>query len=54
MGNVNNLSIGILAGGKSSRMGQNKALLQINNESIIKKLTKDANLEQLKSMLTKK
>lgn len=37
----NNLSIGILAGGKSSRMGQNKALLQINNESIIKRLTRE-------------
>lgn len=39
MKQLTNLSIGILAGGKSSRMGQNKALLKINNESIIKRLT---------------
>ncbi|MBE5959191.1 MAG: molybdopterin-guanine dinucleotide biosynthesis protein B [Lachnospiraceae bacterium] len=38
---VNNLSVAILAGGKSSRMGQNKALLQINNESIIQRLTNE-------------
>ena len=36
-----NLSIGILAGGKSTRMGQNKALLQINNQTIIERLTSE-------------
>jgi len=35
------LSVGILAGGKSSRMGQNKAFLQIGNERIIEKLLKE-------------
>ena len=36
-----NLSIGILAGGKSTRMGQNKALLQLNNQTIIERLTEE-------------
>ena len=35
------LSIGILAGGKSTRMGQNKALLQLNNQTIIERLTEE-------------
>jgi len=30
----------ILAGGKSSRMGQNKALLKINGETVIERITK--------------
>ncbi len=35
------LSIGILTGGKSSRMGKDKALLKINNETYIKRLTEE-------------
>ncbi len=35
------ISIGILAGGKSSRMGQDKALIKIGNERIIEKLSKE-------------
>ncbi|MBR6273872.1 MAG: NTP transferase domain-containing protein [Lachnospiraceae bacterium] len=35
------LSIGILAGGKSSRMGENKALLKIGKDRVIDKLTKE-------------
>ena len=35
------LSVGILAGGKSSRMGENKALLKIGRDRIIDKLTKE-------------
>ena len=31
------LGIGVLAGGKSTRMGQNKALLQMNNLCLLKK-----------------
>lgn len=33
-----NISVGILAGGKSSRMGRNKALIEINNVRIIDSL----------------
>ena len=35
------LSVGILAGGRSSRMGTNKALLRIENESIISRLGRE-------------
>ena len=35
------LSVGILAGGRSSRMGQNKALLKLGNERIISRLTRE-------------
>ena len=35
------LGIGILAGGKSSRMGENKALMKIGRERIIDKLTRE-------------
>lgn len=35
------LSTGILAGGKSSRMGQNKALLKLNNERFIERIAKE-------------
>ncbi len=35
------LSVGILAGGESSRMGQNKALIRIGNERIIDRLTSE-------------
>ncbi len=35
------LSIGILSGGKSSRMGQDKALLQINSQQFLNKLVKE-------------
>ncbi|MBR0131471.1 MAG: molybdopterin-guanine dinucleotide biosynthesis protein B [Lachnospiraceae bacterium] len=35
------LSIGILAGGKSSRMGENKALLKIGKDRVIDRLTKE-------------
>ncbi|MCR4738755.1 MAG: molybdopterin-guanine dinucleotide biosynthesis protein B [Lachnospiraceae bacterium] len=31
-------SVGILAGGKSTRMGQNKALLKLNNETMLERL----------------
>ena len=34
-------SIGILAGGKSSRMGQNKALMEFNNETMISRISKE-------------
>ncbi|MBR1478165.1 MAG: molybdopterin-guanine dinucleotide biosynthesis protein B [Lachnospiraceae bacterium] len=37
------LSIGILAGGKSSRMGYDKALLKLNNESMLKRLLREFN-----------
>lgn len=36
-----NISVGVLAGGKSSRMGQNKALLKINEQTFIEKITKE-------------
>ncbi len=35
------MEIGILAGGKSERMGQNKALLRIGNERIIERLLRE-------------
>lgn len=35
------LSTGILAGGKSSRMGQNKALLTINNQRFLERITEE-------------
>ena len=35
------ISVGILAGGKSSRMGQNKALIRIGNERNIDRLSKE-------------
>ncbi len=35
------LSAGVLAGGKSSRMGQDKALLTINNQCFLEKITKE-------------
>ncbi len=35
------ISVGILAGGESSRMGQNKALIQIGKERIIDRLTSE-------------
>ncbi len=35
------ISIGILAGGKSSRMGTNKALIKLNNETIIGRLARE-------------
>ena len=34
-------SIGILAGGKSSRMGQNKALMEFHNETMIERISKE-------------
>ena len=34
-------SVGILAGGKSSRMGQNKALMEFQNETMIGRIIKD-------------
>ena len=39
--NNEKISVGILAGGESSRMGQNKALIQIGNERIIDRLTSE-------------
>lgn len=33
-------SVGILAGGKSSRMGQNKALMEFNNDTMIGRISK--------------
>ena len=33
-------SVGILAGGKSTRMGQNKALMELNNETMIARISK--------------
>ncbi len=35
------ISVGILAGGKSSRMGKNKALLKLENETFIKRTVKE-------------
>jgi len=35
---MNQISIGVLAGGKSTRMGQNKALLEVNQQSFISKI----------------
>ncbi|MBQ3967871.1 MAG: NTP transferase domain-containing protein, partial [Lachnospiraceae bacterium] len=35
------LSIGVLAGGKSSRMGKNKAFLEYENQTFIKRITKE-------------
>ncbi len=37
----NNITIGILSGGESSRMGSNKALVRIENERFIDRLTKE-------------
>ena len=34
------IGVGVLAGGKSSRMGQNKALMQLNNETMIGRILK--------------
>ncbi|MBQ9872102.1 MAG: molybdopterin-guanine dinucleotide biosynthesis protein B [Eubacterium sp.] len=34
------LSVGILAGGKSTRMGQNKALMQFQNETMIERISR--------------
>ncbi len=36
-----NYSVGVLAGGKSSRMGQNKALMEFNNETMIGRILKE-------------
>ncbi|MBP5415627.1 MAG: molybdenum cofactor guanylyltransferase [Lachnospiraceae bacterium] len=36
-----NISIGILAGGKSTRMGSDKALMQIGNERFIERIIKE-------------
>lgn len=40
-GNEHRLSAGILAGGKSTRMGQNKALLQLNDSRFIDRISKE-------------
>ncbi len=36
-----NLSVAIIAGGKSTRMGQNKALMILNNQTIIEKISNE-------------
>ncbi len=33
-------SVGILAGGKSTRMGQNKALMEFQNETMIARISR--------------
>ncbi len=37
---IPSFSVGILAGGKSTRMGQNKALMEINNETMISRISR--------------
>lgn len=39
--------VGILAGGRSTRMGVNKAFLELENESFLKRLTKEFNGESI-------
>ncbi len=39
--NKKDISVGILAGGRSSRMGRNKALIKLNNESMINTLIRE-------------
>ena len=35
---MKNISVGVLAGGRSTRMGQNKALLEINGKRFVDRI----------------
>lgn len=44
---MKDITIGILAGGRSRRMGQDKALLKINNETFLERTVRVANATEL-------